>query len=206
VGGGLVVWQQITGQPSVLYFATSIFQNAGFSSLEEASKISVGLGVLKLATTFVAVGFVDSAGRKPLLLGGVGGIVATLFTLGYASGSSDLGLVSVGALLLYVAAYQVSFGPISWLMVAEVFPARARAKLSGLATTINFGSNALVAAVLPSVQESIGQSNTFYAFGVIGIAALAFVATVVPETKGKSLEEIEALFMEPGPDDLELSS
>lgn len=194
VGAGLIVFQQITGQPSVLYFATSIFQDAGFAAADEASKVSVALGVLKLVMTGVAVVLVDKAGRRPLLLAGVGAIAATLFVLGWSTASSSTALISVIALLLYVSAYQVSFGPISWLVVSEVFPARARSKMVGMATTLNFGSNALVAAALPTVQETIGQSATFYAFGAIAVMALAFVAKGVPETAGKTLEEIEAGF------------
>ena len=195
VGAGLILFQQITGQPSVLYFATSIFQSAGFAAADEASRVSVLLGVLKLAMTGVAVALVDKAGRRPLLIAGVGAIAAMLFVLGFSTGSASLAGVSVVALLAYVSAYQVSFGPISWLVVSEVFPARARSKMVGMATTLNFGSNALVAAVLPTVQQTFGQSATFYVFGAVALLALGFVATSVPETAGKSLEEIEAIFL-----------
>lgn len=127
---------QITGQPSVLYYASQIFERAGFASGQEAAGVSVLLGTFKLVMTLIAVATVDKLGRRPLLLGGVGGMVVALLLLTAAQGGVELaaagaaagggGLsaawVSAVALLLYVGCYQISFGPISWLIVGEVFP------------------------------------------------------------------------------------
>ena len=190
----LIVFQQITGQPSVLYYATKIFQDAGFPAAEQATAVSVGLGVFKLLMTFVAVAFVDSAGRRPLLLGGISVILLSLVVLGAAasaSASSATALVSVAALLLYVGAYQVSFGPIAWLVVGEIFPLSIRNQAVAISTLTNFGSNAVVSQVLPSVQASLGQGNTYFVFAAIAAVALAVVAAIVPETKGRTLEEIQ---------------
>jgi hypothetical protein len=101
---------------------------------------------------------------------------------------------NLGALLLYVGAYQMSFGPISWLLCGEVFPLKVRGQAIALATLTNFGSNFLVSLLLPSVQEQIGQGATYFTFAVIGIVAVATINAIVPETKGKTLEEIEALW------------
>jgi MFS family permease len=100
--------------------------------------------------------------------------------------------VAVGALLLYVGAYQVSFGPISWLMVSEIFPLRTRGRGISLAVLTNFGSNALVTFAFSPLQEFLGPENIFFLFGAIAVLALVFVILNVPETKGLSLEEIES--------------
>ncbi|PKA61927.1 D-xylose-proton symporter-like 3, chloroplastic [Apostasia shenzhenica] len=145
IGGGLVLFQQITGQPSVLYYAAPILQSAGFSAASDATRVSVLIGLFKLLMTGIAVLKVDDLGRRPLLICGVGGIVLSLFLLAsYYKFLGGFSLLAVGALLLYVGSYQVSFGPISWLMVSEIFPLRTRGRGISLAVLVNFGSNALV--------------------------------------------------------------
>ncbi|KAL6785000.1 hypothetical protein ACKKBG_A02020 [Auxenochlorella protothecoides x Auxenochlorella symbiontica] len=203
IGAGLMLFQQVTGQPSVLYYAASIFQAAGFQSSGQATGVSLGLGLFKLVMTGVAVATVDRLGRRPLLLWGVSGLVGALLCLALASGGAlpiDPGLVAwtnLAALLVYVGCYQVSFGPISWLIVSEIFPLKVRGQAMALATLTNFSSNFAVSLALPSVRESIGPSATYLVFAVVGVASLVTIYNIVPETKGKTLEEIEALWMEP---------
>ncbi|GAB4813293.1 hypothetical protein N2152v2_000339 [Parachlorella kessleri] len=223
IGVSLMLFQQITGQPSVLYYAATIFQAAavlyyaatifqaaGFSGATEAAQVSLILGLFKLVMTCVAVATVDSWGRRPLLLLGVGGIVVSLLALGtVGSGALPLGAsmaawANLGALLLYVGCYQVSFGPISWLLVSfgpiswllvgEVFPLKVRGQAIALATITNFASNFAVSLALPTVQQAVGQSATYFGFAGIGAVALLTIYNLVPETKGKTLEEIEALW------------
>ncbi|WVZ61087.1 hypothetical protein U9M48_011012 [Paspalum notatum var. saurae] len=193
IGGGLVLFQQITGQPSVLYYAASILQTAGFSAASDAARVSILIGLFKFLMTGVAVLKVDDVGRRPLLIGGVGGIAMSLFLLAaYYKILNNFPFVAVGALLLYVGSYQVSFGPISWLMVSEIFPLRTRGRGISLAVLTNFGSNALVTFAFSPLQELLGPDNMFFMFGVIALLSLVFVILNVPETKGLSLEEIES--------------
>ncbi|ERN15578.1 D-xylose-proton symporter-like 2 isoform X1 [Amborella trichopoda] len=193
IGAGLVFLQQITGQPSVLYYAATIFQSVGFSAASDATRVSILLGILKLITTGVAVIVVDRVGRRPLLLGGVSGIVIALFLLAaYYTFLSSLPVVAVVALLLYVGCYQLSFGPIGWLMISEIFPLRFRGKGLSIAVLVNFASNALVAFAFSPLKALLGAGLLFAAFGVIAILALLFIFFYVPETKGLSLEEIES--------------
>ncbi|KAG7538313.1 Major facilitator superfamily domain [Arabidopsis suecica] len=193
IGGGLVLFQQITGQPSVLYYAGSILQTAGFSAAADATRVSVIIGVFKLLMTWVAVAKVDDLGRRPLLIGGVSGIALSLFLLSaYYKFLGGFPLVAVGALLLYVGCYQISFGPISWLMVSEIFPLRTRGRGISLAVLTNFGSNAIVTFAFSPLKEFLGAENLFLLFGAIALVSLLFVILVVPETKGLSLEEIES--------------
>ncbi|KAG5515215.1 hypothetical protein RHGRI_036301 [Rhododendron griersonianum] len=192
IGGGLVLFQQITGQPSVLYYAGPILQSAGFSAAADATRVSVVIGLFKLVMTSVAVLKVDDLGRRPLLIGGVSGIVLSLLLLSaYYKFLGGFPLVAVAALLLYVGCYQISFGPISWLMVSEIFPLRTRGKGISLAVLTNFGSNAIVTFAFSPLKELLGGANLFLLFGAIALVSLLFVVLVVPETKGLSLEDIE---------------
>ncbi|KAK2993160.1 hypothetical protein RJ640_015347, partial [Escallonia rubra] len=193
IGGGLVLFQQITGQPSVLYYAGSILQTAGFSAAADATRVSVVIGVFKLFMTGIAVLKVDDLGRRPLLIGGVSGIaLSLLFLSAYYKFLGGYPLVAVAALLLYVGCYQISFGPISWLMVSEIFPLRTRGKGISLAVLTNFASNAIVTFAFSPLKELLGAENLFLLFAAIALVSLVFVLLVVPETKGLSLEEIES--------------
>ncbi|KAJ9698489.1 hypothetical protein PVL29_007526 [Vitis rotundifolia] len=193
IAGGLVLSQQITGQPSVLYFAGSILQTAGFSAASDATRVSVLIGFFKLLMTGIAVLKVDDIGRRPLLIGGVGGLALSLLLLSaYYKFLGGFPVVAVAALLLYVGCYQISFGPISWLMVSEIFPLRTRGRGISLAVLTNFGSNAVVTFAFSPLEELLGAENLFLLFGIIALLSLLFVIVYVPETKGLSLEEIES--------------
>ncbi|KAK0604124.1 hypothetical protein LWI29_012258 [Acer saccharum] len=193
IGGGLVLFQQITGQPSVLYYAGPILQSAGFSAAADATRVSVVIGLFKLLMTTVAVLKVDDLGRRPLLIGGVSGLAISLLLLSaYYKILGGFPLVAVAALLLYVGCYQISFGPISWLMVSEIFPLSTRGRGISLAVLTNFGSNAIVTFAFAPLKELLGADNLFLLFGAIALLAVVFVVLIVPETKGLSLEEIES--------------
>ncbi|KAL5580940.1 hypothetical protein UlMin_013382 [Ulmus minor] len=193
IGGGLVLFQQITGQPSVLYYAGPILQSAGFSAASDATRVSVVIGVFKLLMTWIAVLKVDDLGRRPLLIFGVSGIAISLFLLSaYYKFLGGYPLVAVASLLLYVGCYQISFGPISWLMVSEIFPLRTRGRGISLAVLTNFGSNAIVTFAFSPLKELLGAENLFLLFGAIALLSLLFVLFSVPETKGLSLEDIES--------------
>ncbi|KAF3335954.1 D-xylose-proton symporter-like 2 [Carex littledalei] len=196
IGCGLVFFQQVTGQPSVLYYAATILQSAGFSAASDATRVSVLLGLLKLIMTGVAVLVVDRLGRRPLLIGGVTGIAISLFLLSsYYTLLNAIPAVAVVALLLYVGCYQLSFGPIGWLMISEIFPLRLRGRALSIAVLINFGSNALVTFAFSPLEALVGTGILFAGFGFIAIASLVFIYFIVPETKGLTLEEIEATIL-----------
>ncbi|KAI3792717.1 hypothetical protein L2E82_06605 [Cichorium intybus] len=193
IGTGLVLFQQITGQPSVLYYAASIFQTAGFAAASDATRASILLGLLKLIMTGVAVMVVDKLGRRPLLLGGVSGMVVSLFLMGsFYTYLGNIPAVAVVALLLYVGCYQISFGPIGWLMISEIFPLRLRGRALSIAVLVNFGANAFVAFSFSPLETLLGAGVLFFIFGGIAVLSLVFIFFIVPETKGLTLEEIEA--------------
>ena len=181
IGLSVVLFQQFTGQPSVLYYATQTFKAAGWS-VEDAANVSVILGVWKLFMTGIAVAKVDSVGRRPLLLGGAGIITACLFALAALNAPGETQTVG---------AYQLSFGPIAWLLVGEVFPSKVRSAAVGVATLSNFGSNFLVSLLLPTARETVGSRGTYLAFASVGVFALVSMYFTVIETRGKTLEDIE---------------
>lgn len=212
VACGLVVLQQVSGQPSVLYFATNIFVAAGFQASSAAQSLWVGL--VKLLATCLTVWQVDRFGRRCLLFSGIGLMAAALVVLCWCFFQSscktpdvshcghdqielrdDLRLLSVAALMLYVSGYQIGFGPIVWLLISEVFPLRVRGSALSVAALVNFGSNALVAALTPVLMEWLTPAGLFSVFLLMALVSLAFVYAVVPETRGKSLEQIETMMV-----------
>lgn len=193
IGVGLVFFQQVTGQPSVLYYAATILKSAGFSAASDATRVSILLGLLKLIMTGIAVVVIDRLGRRPLLLGGVTGITVSLFLLSsYYLVLDNAPVLAVAALLLYVGCYQLSFGPIGWLMISEIFPLRQRGRGLSIAVLVNFAANALVTFAFSPLEALVGTWVLFAGFGVIGVLSLVFIFLLVPETKGLTLEEIEA--------------
>ena len=199
IGLSVVLFQQITGQPSVLYYAEQVFEAAGYDSSQGAG-VSVILGGFKLLMTGFAVTYVDSLGRRPLLLGGVAVMTLSTLALGICSETLATGdslaapmtaRASVVAIFMYVGAYQVSFGPIAWLLVGEIFPQKVRSAAVGTATLTNFASNFLVSLYLPTLIEEFGTAGTYYLFSVCAVVALSSIYLTVVETKGKTLEEIE---------------
>ena len=192
IGSSLMLFQQITGQPSVLYYANKLFVDSGLS-FNEAGQISLGVALFKFATTFIAASTVDKVGRRPLLLTGVSGMVGALIILGVDPSPK----ISLAALLLFVGSYQISFGPISWLIVGELFPLQVRSLAISFATLVNFSSNFGVSLVLPQLQERLGIHNLYFSFAAIGLISLISIYFTVPETKGRSLEEIQSEVMRP---------
>lgn len=193
IGAGLVFFQQVTGQPSVLYYAATILETAGFSAASDATRVSILIGLFKLLMTGIAVLTVDKLGRRPLLITGVSGMAVSLFLLAaYYAFLGSAPVVAVISLLLYVGCYQASFGPIGWLMISEIFPLRTRARGLSIAVLVNFAANALVTFSFSPLRVLLGAAMLFLIFGIIDVVAFFFIIFMVPETKGMTLEEIES--------------
>ncbi|XP_077316730.1 solute carrier family 2, facilitated glucose transporter member 10 [Lithobates pipiens] len=291
VGLGLVLFQQLTGQPNVLYYASTIFRSLGYQSNSSAVLASVGLGVVKVLSTLVAMSCADKAGRRALLLAGCtmmtisvtgigiasftinldthkgcesltpinstldlsnasvklespGDIIATfeaqhsvpvtrmqgsttlLFTknatwpslrssalTAYSSDSSELakypesftrdqtfsshaGLtwITLLSLMAFVSAFSIGFGPMTWLVLSEIYPAEIRGRAFAFCNSLNWAANLLITLTFLEVIESIGLSWTFLLYGLMGAVAIIFIYYFIPETKGRSLEEIDKEF------------
>ena len=195
VGIGLAILQQITGINTVIYYAPLIIQSAGIPSASGAILATAGIGVVNVLMTIVSMWLIDRAGRRPLLLTGIAGMVVTLFALGYAFHApmhgGSLATVAVICMMLYVASFAISLGPIFWLLIAEIYPTTVRSSAEGLSATFNWGANLLVSLTFLTLLEAMGASRTFWLYGVFAIGAWIFSYYLVPETKGRTLEEIE---------------
>ncbi|KAM4691939.1 solute carrier family 2, facilitated glucose transporter member 10 [Rhinophrynus dorsalis] len=293
VGLGLVLFQQITGQPNVLYYASTIFRSVGFQSNSSAVLASVGLGVVKVLSTLVAMSCADKAGRRILLITGC--IVMTLSITGmglvsftikldtqndcefitrlnmshgmsnsslmlepisgmttplntkYSPGQQNfsvinaetfksaitknglsrtwsvdkslqpskedtkqiqqtaartslfnydtvLNWISLLSLMAFVSAFSIGFGPMTWLVLSEIYPEEIRGRAFAFCNSFNWAANLLISLTFLDVIDSIGLPWTFLFYGLMGLAAIIFIYLFIPETKGQTLEEIDKQF------------
>jgi SP family galactose:H+ symporter-like MFS transporter len=196
VGVGLAIAQQLTGINTVIYYAPTIFKFAGFSSASVAILASVGVGVVNLALTVVAMQLIDRVGRRPLLLISLAGMALSLFALGLAFSlpqlSGSLGWIAVSSLMVYVGSFAVGLGPVFWLILSEIYPLRIRGRAMSVGTVANWSANLIVALSFLTLTQVLGKAVTFWLYGIVSIGAWLFALFLVPETKGKSLEQIEA--------------
>ena len=196
VGVGLAIAQQITGINTVIYYAPTIFKFAGLSSASVAILASVGVGVVNVALTVVAMQLIDRVGRRPLLLVSLAGMALSLFILGLAFSlpqlSGTLGWIAVASLMVYVGSFAVGLGPVFWLMLSEIYPLRIRGRAMSVGTAANWCANLIVALSFLTLTQVLGKPATFWLYGFVSIGAWFFAFFLVPETKGKTLEQIEA--------------
>jgi MFS transporter, SP family, galactose:H+ symporter len=200
VGIGLAIFQQVTGINTVIYYAPTIVQLAGIPSASGAILATAGIGVVNVLMTLPAMLLLDRVGRRPLLLGGMVIMAVALTVLGLAfklSGIIDnLAAVPLISLMVYVGAFAIGLGPIFWLLIAEIYPLRVRGLAMGVATTANWASNLVVSLTFLSLTEALGPSLTFWVYGLLTVVAVIFAYKLVPETKGRTLEEIEDFWHE----------
>jgi MFS transporter, SP family, galactose:H+ symporter len=198
VGVGLAILQQVTGINTVIYYAPTIIEYTGVDSSSSAILASLGVGVINVLATIYALYAIDKRGRRPLLFIGVAGMSASLIALGGAFlGSNEATLVTIVAiasLMAYVAAFAISLGPIFWLLNSEIYPLNVRSKAAAAGTMANWTFNFIVSLTFLLLIDALGQSGTFFFYGAIGLFTLWFCWKLVPETKGKHLEEIQAEF------------
>jgi sugar porter (SP) family MFS transporter len=196
VGVGLAVFQQITGINTVIYYAPKILQSAGFASASGAILATAGVGVVNFGMTIVAMLLVDRAGRRPLLLVGIAGMIVTLavLALSFRTQSNSLAWIAVICLMGYVASFAISLGPIFWLLIAEIYPLKVRGLAEATAATFNWGSNLIVSLTFLTLLEKLGASSTFLLYALASVASWLFAFYLVPETKGRTLEQIEAFW------------
>jgi sugar porter (SP) family MFS transporter len=195
VGVGLAIFQQVTGINTVIYYAPIIIQSTGISSASGAILATVGIGVVNVVMTMVSMRLIDRMGRRPLLLIGIGGMVASLGVLGLvfnvSADTEAFGRLAVISMMVYVASFAISLGPIFWLLISEIYPLEIRSSTEGLAATVNWGSNLLVTLTFLTLVQTLGASGAFWLYGLFAVGAWVFSFYLVPETKGRTLEEIE---------------
>jgi sugar porter (SP) family MFS transporter len=195
VGVALAFFQQVTGINTIIYYAPTIFEFAGFGSHKVSILATVGVGTVNVLMTVVAIRFLDRLGRKPLLYIGLVGMTLSLGILGlafYLPGMADsLKLLTVLSVLFYIASFAISLGPIFWLIIAEIYPLKVRGRAMSLATLSNWLFNMLVASTFLTLTERLGKAGAFWFYAAVCLIALVFCYLYVPETKGKTLEGIE---------------
>ncbi len=198
VGLSLAVFQQVTGINTIIYYAPTIMRFAGLSSATAAILATAGVGIVNVVVTIVAIFLIDKVGRRPLLLGGMGamllGLVVLCLAFALTGLRSELSGITIASLVIYVAGFAIGLGPIFWLLISEIFPTKIRGKATGLATTVNWGANLLVSVTFLSLIDALGKAAVFGSYGVLTVAAIVFAYFRVPETKGKTLEQIQGLW------------
>jgi SP family arabinose:H+ symporter-like MFS transporter len=191
VGMILALFSQITGINAIIYYAPEIFKSVGFGT-ESAMLQTVIIGVVNTIFTFVAIKFIDKTGRRTLLLWGVSGMivclggVGTLFYLELTSGFWLLLFI-----LGFIASFASSLGPIPWVLISEIFPTKIRGVAMSFATFMIWIGVVLITQLTPMMLDGFGGAFTFFVFMFNAIILLIFTYKMIPETKGKTLEEIE---------------
>ncbi|KAG5246927.1 polyol transporter [Salix suchowensis] len=201
-GCGIQCFQQITGIDATVYYSPTIFKDAGIKSESHLLAATVAVGFTKTIFILIAIFLIDNVGRKPLLYISTIGMTVSLLslslTLSFMSDEKfgiELALLSVCA---NVAFFSVGIGPVCWVLSSEIFPQRLRAQASALGAVGSRVSSGAVSMSFLSVSAAITVGGTFFVFSVISALSVAFVHTCVPETKGKSLEQIEMMFQNGG--------
>jgi MFS transporter, SP family, arabinose:H+ symporter len=192
----LAVFSQFSGINAIMYYAPEIFRAAG-SARDLAFTQTVTVGVVNLAFTFVAIGLVDKAGRKPLLIAGTLVQVVSLFLVGLMFDRGNHGTLLLLAILAFVAAFALAMGPISWIVCSEIFPTKLRGRAMSIAVLMLWFADFLVTQTFPMLRESIGPARTFWLYAFFSLLSAVFVVTMLPETKGRTLEEIETSWRRP---------
>ncbi len=201
VGMGLAVLQQFVGINAIFYYSTTLWKSVGFSE-NQSFTTSVITSVINVAMTFVAILFVDRVGRRKLLLSGSAGMFVGLllaciaFTQQIGRGDDvslpgNWGVVALIGANLFVVCFAATWGPIMWVMLGEMFPNKMRAIALGLCTAVNWIANFVVSLVFPALAKSIGLGWIYGGFAFFAAVSFVFVRSLVPETKGMELEEME---------------
>jgi SP family arabinose:H+ symporter-like MFS transporter len=198
VGAFLALFSQITGINAIIYYAPTIFVNAGFSAHNAFGQTAL-IGIINFIFTLVAIALIDKMGRKSLLLWGVAGMIFSLAGTAYCFFNHVEGVWLVGCILLYIACFAASLGPIPWVIISEIFPTKTRGVAMSFATTILWIGTLLITFFTPIMLKAgnIGQTAaeagayTFIIFMVNAVLLWIFTRVKIPETKQKTLEEIE---------------
>ncbi len=197
IGLGIAVVQQITGVNSIMYYGTEILKDAGFET--RAALIgNIANGVISVVATFVGIWLLGRVGRRPMLITGQIGTTIALLLIGIFSltmeGSPVLPYIVLSLTVTFLAFQQGAISPVTWLMLSEIFPQRLRGLGMGVTVFCLWITNFLVGLLFPVLMAGIGLSTTFFVFVGLGIIAIAFVKKYLPETKDRTLEELEEDF------------
>jgi sugar porter (SP) family MFS transporter len=207
VAAGLAVFQQLVGINTIIYYAPTTLTNVGFAKTS-AIYANLIIGVINVGMTIVAIRLIDRVGRKPMLYAGVFGMVASLLVLGIGLSvlptphhpGDPAAVITLVCLATFIASFAATWGPVVWVMIPEVLPLSVRGTAMGVAVFGNWAANFAVSQTFPALLKSLGPGPVFLGYAGLGVLAGIFVKALVTETKGRSLEEIEADLQRSGRD------
>ncbi len=199
VATGLAVFQQLVGINTIIYYAPTTLTNVGFGKTT-AIYANLIIGAINVGMTVLAIKLIDRVGRKPMLLAGVAGMVLSLVVLGVSLSvlptphhpGDPAAVVTLVCLATFIASFAATWGPVVWVMIPEVLPLSMRGTAMGVAVFGNWAANFAVAQTFPPLLNALGPGPIFLGYAGLGVVAGLFVMAFVVETKGRSLEEIEA--------------
>ncbi|CAL9338592.1 Major myo-inositol transporter IolT [Streptomyces sp. enrichment culture] len=195
VGFGIAIVQQITGVNTIMYYGTQILTDAGFAA-DSALTANIANGVISVLATFAGIWLLGRVDRRPMLMTGQAGTTGALLLIGVFSLTLPAGEVRAFAVLAmtvtFLAFQQGAISPVTWLMLSEIFPMRMRGFGMGVAAVVLWLTNFVIGLVFPSLVSGMSISSTFFLFVALGLLSLTFVKLYVPETRGRSLETLEA--------------
>lgn len=194
VGIGIAIVQQVSGVNTIMYYGTQILKNSGFSA-NGAIIANIANGVISVLATFVGIYLLGRVNRRPMLLVGIAGTTTALLLVAIVSlvmpEGISRGLVVLSLTVTFLAFQQGATSPVTWLMLAEIFPLKMRGFAFGIASLTLWLTNFVIGLTYPVMVDGFGLASTFLIFVVVGVISLAFVAKLVPETRGRSLEKLE---------------
>lgn len=196
MGIALAVFQQITGVNTVIYYAPTLLQDAGLGN-SSAILAEVCVGGINVLLTIVAVSLMDRVGRRPLLMIGTAGMLIGLLTVAYAFIGGDhltgsKAIIAIIGLMWFQGSFAIGLGPVFWLLIAEIYPLKVRGTAMGVATIANWAADFVVTISFLTLLNAISGVGTFLLFALLTLVALVYFRVKVPETKGRSLQEIES--------------
>lgn len=207
-------FQQFTGINAMMFYNATIFERAGFH--ENSTMVPILIGLIQFFATFVSLAMIDRGGRRFLLIVGGFGMCVSCFVMGAyffisndperASQVPDISWVAVTSIAVYIVGFTMSWGPCTWLLMSELFPLKARGTFSSIATASNWLFSFAVTQTFPRLLVVFNPAGTFWLFGSLSFISIIFVFVFLPETKGKSLEEIQQYFEDKGKSNKETSS
>ncbi|QTD39171.1 D-xylose transporter XylE [Polaribacter batillariae] len=199
IGVLLSIFQQFVGINVVLYYAPEIFKTIS-AGTDSALLMTIIVGVVNFLFTIIAIRTVDKYGRKPLMIIGALGMALAMISLGFVFFSGATGYLALFCMMLYVASFAMSWGPVTWVLLSEIFPNKIRGRALAIAVAAQWISNYLVSLTFPMMNdnsyltEQFNHGFAYWVYGIMSILATLFIIKFVPETKGKTLEEMENLW------------
>jgi MFS transporter, SP family, xylose:H+ symportor len=193
IGILLSVFQQFVGINVALYYAPRIFESMG-ADKDVSMMQTVVMGLVNVIFTVIAILTVDKWGRKPLLMTGSIGMAVGMFAIGALAFFKIIGITTLVFIIIYTASFMMSWGPITWVLISEIFPNKIRGKAVAIAVAAQWAANYLISSTYPAMME-ISSGGTYWFYGVMSILSFIFVWRIVPETKNKTLEEMQHLWL-----------